>query len=116
MSISVQVYLTHDNPFSFIIRRGSSAVNLVTSNVTRMVIRYGDGASDYIDSDVTGQGAGQPFDWTTDGESGIVKFDFGDQSISPGNYNCYLVIYDVLHPDGQVWPKHFELSVKEAVI
>jgi hypothetical protein len=112
----VGVYLGHDNPFSLTVKRGGTAVDLVATSVTRMVIKYGNTASEIIDSDVAGEGAGQPFDWATSGASGICEYDLGGQSIPVGTHECSLIIYDTLHPSGQVWDGLFRMVVKSQYV
>lgn len=106
--IRVSVYLNQSNPFEFIVERGGVAVDLVDVGVTRIVVVHADGQ---IDSAVD-TGA---FDWTTEGADGIITFDFGSLStplIANKHYICTPVIYDPVHPNGQVWDETFHMVAR----
>jgi len=105
MSISVVVFLTHDNTFTLEVSRGGVAVDLNAAGVTRVVVSI---PSMDIDSAVDSAA----FDYVTNGATGLIEFDFADLSIPVDKHECDLIIYDVLHPDGQVWENAFELNVK----
>ena len=90
------IYLGKDNAIDKELREDGSAVNL--SSVTRMTVDF-DGT--LIDSDVVGEGSGQPFDWTQG--SGKVVFSFGSLTIPAGNYEAELTVYDASNPNGLVW-------------
>ena len=112
----VNVFNGHDNTFTVTLQSGGSAVDLDATGVTRMVLRYGTGASECLDSDVVGAGAGQVFDWVTDGANGNVEFDLGNQSITAGTYGTTsLIVYDPTHPEGQVWHNVLKLVVYDSL-
>ena len=90
------IYLGHDNTIDSELREDGSAVSL--ASVTRMTVDF-DGT--VIDSDTTGCGTDQPFDWSQG--AGKVVFDFGQQSITAGHYAAELTVYDTTNPNGIVW-------------
>lgn len=111
MTVITETYfLGHDNTFKLTLSKGGVVVPLVSSNVTRVIVRYGPGATDFVDSD----DEPSAFDWATNGENGEIEFDFGELTspIPVGVYTCTLVVYDPLHPEGQVWFKLFNMDVR----
>jgi hypothetical protein len=109
--ISVKTFLTHDNVFSLVVSRAGTAINLISTGVTRVVVTS---AAEEVDSDVNAAA----FDFATDGATGVIEFDFADlsPSLSIGKHKCDLTIFDPIHPDGQVWEDAFTLHVKPAVV
>ena len=108
--IEVETFLTHDTTFSLVCRVKGVAVDLVGTNVTRMVVT----APEFqVDSAV----AVTAFDYLTDGADGIVAFDFTDITGLPyGSHLCRLTVYDTLHPNGQPWHDKFELTIHPAQV
>ena len=111
--IEVDIYLTHNNTFSIVVKEGYTPVKLISTGVTRIVAAY---SGIEIDSDEPGQGQGC-FDWTTNGEDGVIEFDFSDLAVlESGDHYCTLVVYDPAHPDGQVWDDLFKMTVRGQVV
>jgi hypothetical protein len=105
--ISVKVFLTHDNVFKLEVSKGGTAVDLTAAGVTRVVVTS---PSAEIDSDVNASA----FDFATEGDEGIIEFDFADLALGIGKQLCDLTIYDAAHAAGQVWEDAFEMTVKAA--
>lgn len=106
--IRVSVYLEQSNPFSLIVTRGGVGVNLINTGVTRVVVVHKDGQ---IDSAVDPTA----FDWTTEGEDGVIEFDFGSLTTpleASKVYMCTPVLYDPNHSNGQVWHEPFQMIVR----
>ena len=105
------VYNVHNNLISLIVKEDDAVVDLLSPAVTRMVIRLfsvrsrSNSGGTTLDSDVIGEGLGNPFDWATNGAAGIVDLMLGDEGVAAGDYRAFLVIYDANHTDGQVWPE-----------
>lgn len=105
------IYKSHDNEFSLTVKEDGVVINLNSTGVTRMQLRLfklsstNNSGGYTFDSDILGEGAGNAFDWATNGDSGIVDIKIGDQDIPAGDYRAYLIIYDPFHPNGQPWPE-----------
>ena len=111
MTISVSVYRTHNNVFGLEVLQKlpgatvATPVDLDAAGVTRVVL---DSRVNQIDS------AESPaaFDFVTQGAVGIITFNFGQLPINVGKSSFTLIIYDVLHPNGQVWDDVVEIDVE----
>jgi len=90
------IHLGNDNAIIRNLTLNGSAADL--STVTRMTVKFG---STVIDSDTTGSGTGEEFDWSQG--SGVLVLDFGGLSIPVGIYDAELVVYDSVNTDGIVW-------------
>jgi len=90
------IHLGRDNSIDLQLLADGAPVGL--DAVTRMTLALGDSI---IDSADTGQGAGQPFDWSSGG--GKVTLMLGGQAILPGHYSAELVVFDHYHVNGLVW-------------
>ena len=96
------VYLGHDNAIDLKLKADGVAVDL--SSVTRMILRDV-GCLWEVDS-ATSAGA---FDWSAGG--GALSPRLGDETIPPGTYNCWLIVFDPTNTDGIVWEEQLRLTV-----
>jgi hypothetical protein len=90
------VYLGHDNTIDFILKASSIAQSL--GSVTQMTITIGStlvANSSAASGAITWSGAGY--------DTGEIRIKLGDQSVSAGDYNAPLVVYDAANTDGIVW-------------
>lgn len=105
--LEVTQFKTHDNAFSLKILRGNSPVDLIDTGVSRVVVNT---ETEQIDSDVDSAA----IDYTTQGASGIIIFDFADlAAIVAGDYICSITIFDTLHTAGQVFNMAFKVIMRE---
>ena len=96
------IYLGKNNAIDLILQADGVAVNL--SSVTRMILRDV-GCLWEVDS-TTSAGA---FDWSAGG--GALSPRLGDETIPPGTYNCWLIVFDPTNTDGIVWEEQLRLTV-----
>jgi len=90
------VYSGHENSIDLVLKADGIAVAL--TSVTRMTLTLG---TKLIDSD---NGGADPIRWIQSGyATGEIRLFLGDQTISAGNYQAPLVVYDLTNPDGVVW-------------
>jgi len=90
------VYLGHENSIDLILKADGIAVAL--TSVTRMTLTLG---TTLIDSE---NGGADPIRWIQTGyATGEIRLFLGDQTISAGNYQAPLVVYDPTNTDGIVW-------------
>ncbi len=100
------IHLGKDNTNEYVLTADDQPVDLAPS--TRMTLTVG-GVT--IDSDTTGHGAGQPFDWTEG--NGKLVLAMGGQALVAGNYeDGELTVYDTAHPNGLVWTDSLGITVK----
>ena len=91
-----RVYLDRDNSIDVILMADGSAADL--SSVTRMTLAVG---SVTLDSAVIAHAG--VFDWATSGASGILILNLGAQSLTAGDYDATLTIYDATYTTGLIW-------------
>ena len=101
MADTEYIYRTHDNVIEVeLTEEGEPLEQTDYDAITRMTLDF-DGT--VLDSDVLGEGDGQPFDWTADAR---LKLDLGKLS-SPIAYGFYRrvkhVVYSPENPHGIVW-------------
>ena len=98
MADSELIYLEHDNKIDQILTEDGSAVDLLAVN--RMTIQFNDLI---IDSNVAGEGVGEPFDWTSG--DGLLILDLSEEGIPVGTYRAELIVHSADNPNGVVWGK-----------
>ncbi|MBW1709928.1 MAG: hypothetical protein JRG97_13320 [Deltaproteobacteria bacterium] len=90
------IYLGRDNSIVLVLKSGGVGVDL--SGVTKITVAFG---ATLIESANPVSGI---ITWAQEGyETGEIRLNLGDQSISQGIYNVPIVIFDVANPDGFVW-------------
>lgn len=99
------VYLTRDNTVDLILKDNNGTTDL--TDITKIEV-HDIGCAWAVDS----VASPDAFDiGTTDGK---VVLMFGDEPVSPGTYNCLVIVYDPTNPNGVVWGNPIELSFKSA--
>ncbi len=92
------VYLGHDNSIDVILKSNGVAVSL--SSVTRMTLTLG---AKLIDSD---NGDADPIRWIKPAyATGEVRLFLGAETITEGNYQGVLIVYDPTNPSGIFWAR-----------
>lgn len=90
------VYLGHDNSIDLILKADDAAVDL--ASVTDMSLTLG---TTLIESD---NGDSDPIRWAKVGyDTGEIRLFLGGETITAGNYQAPLVVYDPTNVDGVVW-------------
>ena len=90
------VYLGHDNSVDLILKADGVAVDL--SSVTDMTLTFG---TTLIESD---NGDSDPIRWIKAGyATGEIRLFLGDQTITAGNYQAPLIVYDPTNSNGIFW-------------
>lgn len=93
MSMYETVYLGHDNVIDLLLTADGEVSDIATT--TRATAVFG---STLIDSETSLS----VFDWS-EGEDGILRLTFGEETIPVGSYNVVITLYDPAHTDGVVW-------------
>lgn len=103
MSDPEVVFLERDNAIDLVLLADGTPVDLGV--LTRAVLDLGEAS---VDSQVSGWGAGQPFDHTVTGTyqgaaADVLRLSLGALGLTPGSYRARLITYDADHPNGLVW-------------
>jgi hypothetical protein len=107
--ISSTIFLTHNNTFSIEFLRDDAVIDFVATGVTRIV---GVCPSLTIDSEIDVAA----FDYITYGTLGIIEFHLADLDLGIGKHKFDAIVFDTLHPAGEVWEDAFTVTVKAATI
>lgn len=95
------LYLGNDNTIDRVLRSdGTALTSSQMAAITKVTISFG---STTIDSDEAGAGPGQPFDWETRADEGVLILDLGGQTITAGSYLAELIVFDATNTNGIVW-------------
>jgi hypothetical protein len=92
-----RVFTGHDNAVVWQLKSDGAAVDI--RGTTRCVLSVGDVDVDSSDPEL----AEGTFDWSTDGENGVLTMNLGDAGLSDGTTDISLTLYDTESPDGIVW-------------
>lgn len=107
--ITEVVYIGKDNKISLLLRAreadSADATEQDITSVTKMELEVGD-------LTISSASYSSAFDWTTDGEDGILHLKIGRVSgLKKGYYRAKLTVYDTTYPYGWVWDE-FMLDVR----
>ena len=90
------IYIGHDNTIDLILKADDVAVDLTA--VTSMTMSVG--TLTVVSTNV----GGSEITWAKAGYgTGEVRIKLGSQTIAAGNYQAWLVVYDLANPNGVVW-------------
>lgn len=99
------IYLAHDNRVDLLLKADGVAVDLAA--VFQITLKVGTAGALITSTNL----AGDKIRWAQAGyATGEVRIDAGDATLTPGNYDAYLTVYDASNPDGVVWG-HFHAQV-----
>lgn len=90
------LYLGRDNTIDLVLKEDGTAVDL--NSVTKITVTFG--GTTFTSTDP----ANGIITWAQAGyDTGEIRLDLGDETITPEIYSACLTVYDISNPAGVVW-------------